>query len=64
MSVSLVKLGKVSAVISSNMFSAPFFFLLPLGHLHASVSMFDVVSEALKPSLFVEFFFFFAVQIG
>ena len=46
------------------MFSAPFFFLLPLGHLHASVSIFDVVSEALKPSLFVEFFFFLLFRLG
>ena len=67
MSVSFYRFGKFSAVISSNMFSAPFPFSLPLGHFNVNVSILDVVSEALKPSLFVKFsffFFFFAVQIG
>ena len=59
MSVSFYRLGKFSAVISSNMFSAPFPFFLPLGRLNVNVSILDVVSEALKPSLFVNFFFFF-----
>ena len=58
-SVSFYRLGKFSAVISSNMFSAPFPFFLPLGRLNVNVSILDVVSEALKPSLFVNFFFFF-----
>ena len=64
MSVSFYRLGKFSAVISSNMFSAPFPFFLPLGRLNVNVSILDVVSEALKPSLFVNFFFFFLFRLG
>ena len=61
MSVSFPSFGKFSAIISSNMFSAPFLSLFSFwDSYNANVSMLDVVSEVSNsPHFFLFFFSFF-----